>query len=463
MSSIDHSSPSNGRQIMTKILLPFKWCWKQLKRINLTIWIFTSMVVGVLLGWLAPDFSVNLQPISNVFLYMIQCLIVPLIFSTLTVGISGHGDDVAKIGRLALKSIIYFEILTVFALALGTAMANLLKPGSGVSLNGVDAGEGNEMSNSTTMTWESELYSIVPKSFFEAASGNEVLQIVFCAIVFSIAMIKAPNHVKQPMLTFLSSLSELMFIVTRIVMNFAPFGIGASLAYTIGKSGVGILVTLGKLLGCFYLSLVIFIVVILLPNVLLARIPLKGFIKCIGQPTLIGFSTASSEAALPLAMENLQNFGVPKSIVAFVMPVGYSFNLAGTTLYLALASIFAAQAGGINMPLGQQVVMMFTLMLTSKGVAAVPRASLVILSATLKSYNLPLEAVAVIMGVDALMDMGRTGINIIGNCLATVVMAKWENDFGKTMEEDQVSLEDELEAGPDDKQHDIKEQTYHHY
>ncbi|ORY02021.1 glutamate-aspartate carrier protein [Basidiobolus meristosporus CBS 931.73] len=462
MSSADNSSSGNGKSVMAKVLMPLKWCWRLLRRVNLTAWIFISMVVGVLLGWLAPGFSVNLQPISNVFLYMIQCLIVPLIFSTLAVGIAGHGDDVAKIGRLALKSIIYFEILTVFALALGTIMANLLKPGKGVSLAGADASQGEQVATGKSITWESELYSIVPKSFFKAAVDNEVLQIVFCSVMFAIAMIKAPKHVKQPMLVFLTSLSELMFIVTKIVMNFAPLGIGASLAYTIGKSGVGILATLGKLLGYFYLSLIVFVVVILLPNIFLARIPLKGFIQCIGQPTLIGFSTASSEAALPLAMENLQKFGVPQSIVAFVMPVGYSFNLAGTTLYLALASIFAAQAGGINMPLGQQVVMMFTLMLTSKGVAAVPRASLVILLSTLQSFDLPVEAVAVIMGVDALMDMGRTAINIIGNCLATVVLAKWENDFGKQIEEDRVSFEQDLEEGHDHKEYDTKEQVYHH-
>ncbi|KAK9760637.1 hypothetical protein K7432_015145 [Basidiobolus ranarum] len=461
MSSVEQPSTGNEKSVMSKVLMPVAWCWRQIRRVSLTAWIFISMVVGVLLGWLAPEFSLNLQPISNVFLYMIQCLIVPLIFSTLTVGIAGHGDDVAKIGRLALKSIIYFEILTVFALALGTVMANILKPGKGVSLAGADS-KGDQVTTGKSITWESELYSIVPKSFFKAAVDNEVLQIVFCSVIFSIAMIKAPKHVKQPMLVFLSSLSELMFIVTKIVMNFAPFGIGASLAYAIGKSGVGILATLGKLLGYFYLSLIIFVLIILLPNILIARIPLKGFIKCIGQPTLIGFSTASSEAALPLAMENLQNFGVPKSIVAFVMPVGYSFNLAGTTLYLALASIFAAQAGGINMPLGQQVVMMFTLMLTSKGVAAVPRASLVILLSTLQSFDLPVEAVAVIMGVDALMDMGRTAINIIGNCLATVVLAKWENDFGKNIDEEQMSFEHNLEDGLDNKEYDTKEQAYHH-
>ncbi|ORX75466.1 glutamate-aspartate carrier protein [Basidiobolus meristosporus CBS 931.73] len=459
---MNSTSSASVRVISNRLLVPFRWGWKQLRRINLTTWIFISMLVGILIGWLAPGFGVSLQPFSNVFLYMIQCLVVPLIFSTLTVGISGHGDDVAKIGRLALKSIVYFEILSVLALGLGMLMGNILKPGQGVSLSSVSASDRSQASNGTTMTWETELYSIVPKSVFEAASKNEVLQIVFCAIVFSIAIIKAPTHVKQPMITFLSSLSELMFIVTKMVMNLAPFGIGASLAYTIGKNGIGILATLGKLLGCFYLSLILFILVVLVPSIILTRIPFKGFVRCTWRPTLIGFSTASSEAVLPMAMENLQAFGVPKSIAAFVMPVGYSFNLAGTTLYLALASIFAVQADGIDMPLSQQMAMMFTLMLTSKGVAAVPRASLVILAATLKNYNLPLEAVAVIMGIDALMDMGRTAINIVGNCLATVILAKWENNFGREREEDRITTGEELEAGYEDKQSHLKEISISH-
>ncbi|KAK9768719.1 hypothetical protein K7432_000402 [Basidiobolus ranarum] len=423
------TTPPEAPQVMEPTKNPLVKCWRFIRRLNLTIWILASMVIGILLGWLQPDFAKELKPISNVFLYMIKCLIVPLIFSTLVVGIAGHGDDMKQIGRLAIKSLIYFEIVTTLALIVGLIMVNLLKPGVGVTLPADSDTSITEELGNYTISWQSELEHIIPQSFFEAAADNEVLQIVFCAIMFAVAMMKTPGKSKVTMIDWLQSLSDIMFKVTELVMNFAPVGIGCSIAYTIGQSGIGVLVDLGKLMGTLYLSLIIFMLLVFVPIILILRVPIKDLLRAISQPALIAFSTSSSEAALPRAMKNMEAYGVPHKIIAFVMPTGYSFNLDGTTLYLAIASVFAAQVGGIDMPFSTQIIMMLTLMLTSKGVAAVPRASLVILSGAVKSFNLPEASIALILGVDALMDMGRTTVNLIGNCIATVVIAKWEREF----------------------------------
>ncbi|MEO7041045.1 MAG: dicarboxylate/amino acid:cation symporter [Gemmatimonadaceae bacterium] len=399
-----------------------------LRRVSLTQWIIIAAFIGVGIGILFPTFAVRLDPLSQIFLRMIKSLIVPLIFSTLVVGIAGHGDDMSKVGRLALRSLIYFELVTTGALIIGLAAVNLIKPGVGVSLGAATAATGNELA-SHPVTFAGVLEHTVPQSFFEAAYHNEVLQIVFFAIIFAVALTRQRGEKKELMLNVCASLSDLMFKFTEIVMAYAPIGIGAALAVTVGHSGIGVLVGLGKLVGTLYGALVVFALVVLLPIVVFSRIPLRAFLKAIRQPALIAFSTASSEAALPIAMEHMEEMGVPARIVAFVMPTGYSFNLDGSTLYLAVASVFAAQAGGIHMTLGQQIVMMLTLMLTSKGVAAVPRAALVILSGALTMFGLPLQAVAVILGVDAFMDMARTTINLVGNCLASAVMARWEGDM----------------------------------
>lgn len=399
-----------------------------LRRVSLTQWIVVAAVIGIALGIFFPTFAVRLDPLSQIFLRMIKSLIVPLIFSTLVIGIAGHGDDMKKVGRLALRSLIYFEVVTTGALFIGLAAVNIAKPGIGVSLGGATAATGAELA-SHPVTFGGVLEHMVPQSFFEAAYHNEVLQIVFFAILFAVALTRQKGEKKQLMLNICGSLSDLMFKFTEIVMAYAPIGIGAALAVTVGHSGVGVLLGLGKLVATLYGALTIFALVVLLPIAIFSRIPLKAFLRAIRQPALIAFSTASSEAALPIAMENMEKMGVPARIVAFVMPTGYSFNLDGSTLYLAVASVFAAQAGGIHMTLGQQIVMMLTLMLTSKGVAAVPRASLVILSGALTMFGLPLQAVAVILGVDAFMDMARTTVNLVGNCLASAVMARWEGDL----------------------------------
>ena len=398
-------------------------------------WVVISMVIGIFIGWIAPEFAVKLKPFANIFLAMIKSLIVPLLFATLVVGIAGHGDDMKKVGRLAVRSIIYFEVVTTLALAIGLVAVNLVKPGVGVNLAGASGSEEFREMASRAPTWGSVLEHTVPSSFFEAAAKNEVLQIVFFAILFAVALARVEGPSKGVMLGWLQSLSDVMFKFVGIVMVFAPIGIGAAIAVTVGKSGLGVMLNLAKLVGTLYAALIVFVVLVLVPVALLARIPLRRFWNAVKTPWLIAFSTASSEAAFPQAMAAMEKFGVPRRIVAFVLPTGYSFNLDGSTLYLAIASVFAAQAAGIDMSIGQQVLMMLTLMLTSKGVAAVPRASLVILSGALAQFHLPLEAIAVILGVDAVMDMARTSVNLLGNCLATAVMARWEGELEITPED----------------------------
>jgi proton glutamate symport protein len=387
-----------------------------LRRISLSQWIIISMVVGIFVGWLFPDSArdvhhgwaaSDLNVLSSIFLRMIKSLIVPLLFATLVVGIAGHGDDMKRVGRLAFRSILYFEVL-------GAASAK----------------EGAEFA-ATHTTLTGVIEHTVPQSFFEAAAQNQVLQIVFFAIIFAVALSRVQGENKSFMLRACESLSEVMFKFVGIVMVYAPIGIGAAIAVTVSKSGLGVLRNLGILVGTLYGSLIVFALFVLLPVALIFRVPLGRFVRAVREPWLIAFTTASSEAAFPLAMERMERLGVPRRIVAFVLPTGYSFNLDGSTLYLSLASVFAAQAAGIDMPISTQLVMMLTLMLTSKGVAAVPRAALVILSGALSQFGLPLQAVAVILGVDALMDMARTSLNVVGNCLATVVMARWEGDFDR--------------------------------
>jgi len=401
--------------------------WTFLRRRTLTQWILVSMVLGIALGALFPAFAMSLRPISTVFLRMIKSIIAPLIFGTLVVGIAGHGDDMKRVGRLALKSLIYFEIVTTLALFIGLLAVNIVKPGVGVSL---PAAVSTQTAGPTTaVTFSSVLEHIVPQSFFEAAVQNEILQVVFWSVLFAIGLTQVRGRPKDTMLGFCEALAEVMFKFTGVVMKFAPFGIAAALAFTVGNVGLKVLHNLGVLVLTLYGALVLFGLIVLLPIARLARIALARFIGAVKEPALIAFSTASSEAALPKAMEQMEAIGVPRRIVAFVIPTGYSFNLDGSTLYLAVASVFAAQAAGITLTLGQQLLMMLTLMLTSKGVAGVPRAAFVILTGTLASFHLPVEAAALLLGVDVVMDMARTSVNLVGNCLASVVMARWEGEY----------------------------------
>ncbi len=389
---------------------------------GLTTQIFIGLVAGVLVGWLFPAVGVALAPGSEVFLRLIKSIIAPLVFATLVVGIAGAGN-MHSVGRLGLKSFIFFEVVTTFALFIGLFIVNVVQPGAGVHLTQTAATTTATELASKQQTLAEIITHIFPTSIIDSMARGDVLQIV----VFSTLFAAAVSAVKaQPIVDFCQSLSEVMFKYTNYVMKLAPLGVAAAIAATIGHHGLGVLVSLGKLVGTLYLALGVCVVGVLLPCALLARVPIGRFLAASKEPMLIGFSTGSSEAALPKSLQNMEAIGVPRGIVSFVLPLGYTFNLVGTTLYLSLASVFIAQAAGINLPIQTQLLMLLTLMLTSKGVAAVPRASLVILAGTLSSFNLPLSGIALILGVDTIMDMGRTAINVLGNCLASAVMARWE-------------------------------------
>jgi len=404
-------------------------------RISQAQWVVIAMIIGVSLGWMFPDrpgaggFSASdLKVLSHVFLRMIKSLVAPLLFATLVVGIAGHGDDMKRIGTLAVRSLIYFEVVTVLALAVGLLAVNVAKPGSGVVLGTVAGGVGAEPI-APTPALGSVLEHIVPQSFIDAAARDDALQITFFSIVFAVALAQVQGPAKALMLNFCQALSEVMFAFTALVMRFAPIGVGGAIAATVGKSGIGVLRHLGALVLTLYVALIVFALFVLLPIAVAFRVPVRRFWSATKDPWLIAFSTASSEAALPLALANMERLGVPRRIASFVLPAGYTFNMDGTTLYLAMASMFVAQAAGIAMPVSQQILMMVTLMLTSKGTAAVPRASLVVLSGALTQFGLPLEGIAVILGVDAFMDMARTSLNVVGNCLASVLLARWDGSF----------------------------------
>jgi len=403
------------------ILLFAGYCFLQR---SLTAWIFFAMLAGAALGHDWPQVAINLRVVSMIFLRLIKTIIAPLIFATLVSGIAAH-SDLKKVGRMGIKAIVYFEVVTTLALIIGLLAINLSRAGVGAQ---VPAASGEAL-QAQKLTATDTILHIFPENFAKAVAEGQVLQVVVFSIVFGIALAMVREERRRPMLQFAESLAETMFKFTNIVMYFAPLGVGAAIAYTVGSTGMGILLHLARLLVTLYVALVVFIVGVLLPIALLARVPLRKFVAAVAEPVSIAFGTASSEAALPRAMESIEGLGVPREIVAFVMPTGYSFNLDGSTLYLSLASIFVAQAGGIHLSLGQQLLMMLTLMLTSKGVAGVSRAAIVILLGTVGSFGLPVEPVFVLLGIDQLMDMGRTAVNVLGNCLATVVVARWEGDF----------------------------------
>ena len=401
-----------------------------LKKKSLTAWILISMVVGAEIGHDYPEIGMKLQVLSKVFLKMIKTIVAPLLFATLVYGIAGHAN-LKQVGRMGWKSILYFEVVTTLALFIGLAAINISQAGVGIKL---PPGAHEELPAVTPQSLNDIILHIFPENVAKSIAEGQVLQIVVFSIIFGIALAMVREDKRQPMLKFTESLSETMFKFTNIVMYFAPIGVGAAIAYTVGHMGLGILINLFQLLMTLYVALFVFLLGVLLPIALIVGVPIKKFLQAIAEPVSIAFATTSSEAALPRAMEAMERLGAPRKIVAFVMPTGYSFNLDGTTLYLSLAAIFVAQAAGMPLTFGQQLLIVFTLMLTSKGVAGVPRASLVILLGTAASFGMPVWPIFIILGIDELMDMARTSVNVIGNCLATIVIAKWEGEFNPPAE-----------------------------
>lgn len=404
---------------------------------SLTTQIFIGLILGILIGWLRPDWGNRIYFLRDIFINLIKSIIAPLVFSTIVIGIAGAGA-LKKVGRMGIKALIFFELVTTAALFIGLAVVNFMKPGAGVTLAANNTDIIKTLGQTHPATFIDTVVHVFPSSVIDSMARGDVLQIVAFSVLFALA-VSAVGEKGQPIVRAMESLSQIMFKLTNYVMLFAPIGVGAAMAHTVATQGLGVLSNLGKLVLSLYLALIAFVVLIFGIVILITRIPLRQFFRAVREPAALAFATTSSESALPKAMQAMERFGVPPHIVGFVMPTGYSFNLTGSTLYLAMASVFVAQAAettmGWHMGIGQQITMMLTLMLTSKGVAGVPRSSLVILLATLNSFvpaGLGAVGVAVIFGVDELMDMGRTCVNVIGNCLATVVVARWEKEFNES-------------------------------
>lgn len=402
-----------------------------MKQSKLTIAIFSALFCGIITGWLFPDFAVRLHVLAEIFLRMVKMIIAPLLFATLVVGIAGHGD-VKSLGRLGIKTIAYFEVVTTIALFIGLGFANLFRPGEGmVNITTAHTGLNSIVQSAATTHHNSFgelLLGLFPTSIFQSMAEGNLLQIVVFCIFFALAIVAVGEKAK-PVVDLLNSLATIMFKFTEYVMYFAPIGIYGAIAFTIGSNGLSILWNYGKIIVSLYVALAAFVVFVLVAACKIVKISTRALIKAVQEPALLAFSTASSEAALPKAMKIMEDFGVPKSIVGFVMPTGYTFNLDGSTLYLAMAVIFSTQLVGHPLTFEQQLVIMFALMLTSKGIAGVPRVALIVLAGTLTSFGIPILGVAILLGIDQILDMGRTTVNLIGNCVATVVIARWENKF----------------------------------
>ena len=395
------------------------------RRRSLLVWTFYAMLLGTELGVDAPAFAAQTRFLSEIFLRLIRMIVAPLIFGSLVTGIAAHGE-LRSLGRVAVKTLVFFEVVTTLGIFLGAFAINISKAGLGIVLPAAGQAAGPA---THPPGWQDVLLNVFPENIAQAVAQNQVLQVAVFALLFGVALAMLPAQRRAPMVSVLQALTDTMFAITRIVMYTAPVAAGAALAYAVGSMGLLTLLPLVKLVVTYYVAVGVFAVLVLAPAMMVARIPIRRFLAAVGEPAAIGFATTASEAALPLAMERMEEFGVPRWIVSFVIPTGYSFNMTGSSLYLSMAAIFAAQAAGMHLSVGEQLVMVFTLMLTSKGVAGVPRSVLVVLMATAASFHIPTAAVIIILGVDTIMDMGRTAMNVIGNCMASAVVAQWEGEL----------------------------------
>jgi proton glutamate symport protein len=402
------------------LLLPSVAC-----RRSLMVWTFYAMLLGIELGGDAPDCAVETRFLGEIFLRLIRMIVAPLIFASLVTGIAGH-SELRSLGRVAVKTFICFEVVTTLGIFLGAVAINISKAGVGVVLPAVDQAAAPA---THPLGWQEVLLNIFPENLAQAVAQNQVLQVAVFALLFGVALAMLPSQRRAPLLAVLQALADTMFKITGIVMYMAPVAAGGALAYAVGSMGLVTLLTLGKLVATYYIALGVFALLVLAPAMILARLSIRRFASAVGEPAAIGFATTASEAALPLAMERMEEFGVPRWIVSFVIPTGYSFNMTGSSLYLSMSALFAARAAGMHLTVREQLVMVFTLMLTSKGVAGVPRSVLVVLMATAASFHIPIAAVIIILGVDTIMDMGRTGMNVIGNCMASAIVARWEGEL----------------------------------
>jgi len=426
-----HFAPaSRSADLAVRLVALFFFTWACWRRRSLTGWIFLGMIAGLELGVDAPHAAIASRIFSDIFLRLIRLIVAPLILGTLITGIAGHANGRA-VGRLGVKSLVYFEVLTTIALLIGLAAIDLDHAGADLSFAYSHALQTSTLATTPMLSWQQFLVHIFPDNIAAAIASNDILQVAVFAILFGLALGRLSEARRAPLLRVAESLTDAMFVFTNYVMYYAPVGVGAALAYTVAHSGLGVMFSLGKLVLTLYAALIVFVIVGMLPAALLARIPVRGFLRAVAEPASIAFATSTSEAALPRAMEAMEAFGVPRRIVAFVVPTGYAFNMAGSALYLSVAAIFTAQAAGIHLSFGRQMLMLGVLMLVSKGVAGVARAALVLLLATASMFGLPTAPILIILGVDAIMDMGRTVINVTGNCLACAVVSRWEGQFRK--------------------------------
>ena len=432
-----------GEQVLMplRIITILLFMYYAIMQKKLPTWILVSMLIGIEVGYDFPHIAIHLDVLSKVFLKLIKTIIAPLIFATLVVGIAGH-SNLKQVGRIAWKSIVYFYFATTLALFIGLAAINFTKAGAGITM----PTDTKELPKVEQQTWQDMLLHIFPENIAKSIAEGQVLQVVIFSIIFGIALAMLSDRLKRPLLDFSESLAEVMFKFTNIVMYFAPIGVGGAIAYTVGKMGIGVLLNGIYLVLTLYGALIAFILLVLLPICFFTKLNIKNLFKTISEPFTLAFATASSESALPKAMRNMEQYGVPRKIVSFVMPLGYSFNLDGTTLYLSLASIFVAQACQVDLSIGQQLFIVFTLMITSKGVAGVPRASFAILLGTIASFGLKEWPLYIILGIDALMDMARTSVNVMGNCIASAVVARWEGELDDTKMNSEDVLSNTIEG-----------------